>query len=355
MAQEDLRRSYRRLMWAYPRWYRRERGAELLTTLLDDAAAAGRRRATYAETRDLIAGGLRTRLRPPRGPLAGVVAGLVALYVAVVAAAFGVLCSGYPGPPADDESVAAARIAVSEPPRNLHGPPAACDILCPEPVAGDDVTAYRRPWDHTDSVRIDYHLSPDRTSTVVTEARRRLIAAGWRVTGLDVAGAGASSFEASNGRLDLWVSGAVREPGSGAPVTVVVAKSRSARAIGFAIAGFAGGLLAGWLIAAWTLQRWRLHRDKRRWAVAGVAAPFLLSGPWLGIAALWFATVAVAFGRADAKSVKAPLAVLPDLSTPYWIGPALIALSAVAAVGLAALPGPGREPGRRARMTQLAR
>jgi len=53
--------------------------------------------------------------------------------------------------------------------------------------------------------------------------------------------------------------------------------------------------------------------------------------------------------------VKAPLAVLPDLSTPYWIGPALIALSAVAAVGLAALPGPGREPGRRARMTQLAR
>jgi hypothetical protein len=37
-----LGRAYRRLMWAYPRWYRRERGAELVTTLLDDAAPGQR-------------------------------------------------------------------------------------------------------------------------------------------------------------------------------------------------------------------------------------------------------------------------------------------------------------------------
>lgn len=40
---DHLRRCYQRRLRAYPRWYRRERGAEILTVLLD-AAAPGQRR-----------------------------------------------------------------------------------------------------------------------------------------------------------------------------------------------------------------------------------------------------------------------------------------------------------------------
>jgi len=56
----QLERRYQRLLLAYPRRYRRARGGELLTTLLD-AAPAGRRRPTWAEA-DLLAGGMRCRL-----------------------------------------------------------------------------------------------------------------------------------------------------------------------------------------------------------------------------------------------------------------------------------------------------
>ena len=80
---ERLRRSYLRLMWAYPRWYRQERGTEMLTTLLDDAAA-GQRRPTRADAVDLIRGGVRVRLRPPRGIACYAAATIVALYVAAL-------------------------------------------------------------------------------------------------------------------------------------------------------------------------------------------------------------------------------------------------------------------------------
>jgi hypothetical protein len=62
---DRLRRIYRLLVMAYPRWYRRERGQEMITTLLDDAAP-GQRRPRYADALNLIGVGLRTRLTPPR-------------------------------------------------------------------------------------------------------------------------------------------------------------------------------------------------------------------------------------------------------------------------------------------------
>ena len=123
---DRLARHYRRLLWAYPRRYRRERGAELVTTLLDDATP-GQLRPTVAEARDLVAGGLRARLRPPRHPFARLVAAQVALYAGVLGAAAGVLLSGYPGPPDGAAAVAAATIAVPERPLAWPGPPVACD------------------------------------------------------------------------------------------------------------------------------------------------------------------------------------------------------------------------------------
>lgn len=55
-----LEELYRRLLVAYPAGYRQEHEAEMLTTLID-AAAAGRRVPSLPEAADLLVGGLRTR------------------------------------------------------------------------------------------------------------------------------------------------------------------------------------------------------------------------------------------------------------------------------------------------------
>lgn len=55
-----LERRYRRLLLAYPAAYRRERGAEILDTLLE-SAAPGQRRPGAREVAALLLGGLRVR------------------------------------------------------------------------------------------------------------------------------------------------------------------------------------------------------------------------------------------------------------------------------------------------------
>lgn len=59
-----LARRYRRLLFTYPRAYRRSRGAELLGAMLD-AAPPGRTRPTAREAANLIRHGLRARLGRP--------------------------------------------------------------------------------------------------------------------------------------------------------------------------------------------------------------------------------------------------------------------------------------------------
>ena len=56
----SLERRCRRLLRAYPAWYRRERGEEMLGTLLE-ASPPGRRWPSFRDTRALITGGLRVR------------------------------------------------------------------------------------------------------------------------------------------------------------------------------------------------------------------------------------------------------------------------------------------------------
>jgi hypothetical protein len=63
-----LERRYRRLLAAFPAGHRREYGEEMIGVLLA-STPEGRRRPRLADAFDLIAGGLRARLRPPRtGP-----------------------------------------------------------------------------------------------------------------------------------------------------------------------------------------------------------------------------------------------------------------------------------------------
>lgn len=60
MTEELLARRYRALLAFYPRWYREQRGAELVGTLLD-AARPGQARPTWREMRALVLEGLRVR------------------------------------------------------------------------------------------------------------------------------------------------------------------------------------------------------------------------------------------------------------------------------------------------------
>jgi hypothetical protein len=59
-----LARRYRRLLLCYPRAYRRDRGDEIVGTLLD-LAPANRQRPTFREASNLVRHGLRTRLGRP--------------------------------------------------------------------------------------------------------------------------------------------------------------------------------------------------------------------------------------------------------------------------------------------------
>lgn len=56
----SLEQRYRWLLRAYPAWYRRERAAEILGTLLE-ASPPGRRWPSFRDTRALVIGGLRAR------------------------------------------------------------------------------------------------------------------------------------------------------------------------------------------------------------------------------------------------------------------------------------------------------
>lgn len=81
-----LDRRYRRLLVAYPRAYRRERGTEIVHTIAD-AAPPGRVRPTVPEAVNLVASGLRCRLGRPGSRLVVALSLLTALLAGFVGAA----------------------------------------------------------------------------------------------------------------------------------------------------------------------------------------------------------------------------------------------------------------------------
>lgn len=83
---DPLPRRCRRLLRAYPNWYRHERGQEILTTLLD-AARPGQRLPSRHDVLDVLARAALCRLRPPRGLTCWFVTVTVALLAAAAAMA----------------------------------------------------------------------------------------------------------------------------------------------------------------------------------------------------------------------------------------------------------------------------
>ncbi len=341
---QRLARSYRRLLRAYPRWYRRERGEELLTTLLD-AAPPGRCRPAGADVVDLIGGALRARLRPPRGIGPYGVAVIVALYVAVAGAAGAVWLSPYPGPPSDAEAVAAAVAAVGREPVNVPGPPVHCDILCPEEHGRDEVVAYDAPADRTDRVVVSYDVPAEEAAMLVTQAHERLAAARWDVDDMQVQSDGIRVVDAVKGGLEISLASwpASSGPG-GASLTVVVAKGWSTTAVAALVAGFLGGLAVGWLTVVWVLQRQRRQHPAVAAVMVLVAVPALaVTGGAVCLAAL-MAVGAGVIGP-NPKDVQVPIFALTALP----VVTVALGVASLVTLGLAALPAGWRRPPSTAR------
>ncbi|HEU4426311.1 MAG TPA: hypothetical protein VFR67_27545 [Pilimelia sp.] len=331
---EALRRSYQRLMWAYPRWYRRERGTEIVTTLLDNAAP-GQRRPTRVDVVDLLSAGARTRLRPPRSIVAHLVTVVVALYVAGAGAAAAVMLSGYPGPPTDAQAIAAAMAAVPVQPRNVPGPVVHCDIVCPFWDGHDDVVAFLAPPDRTDRTVVYIQLPWQDTPAAAAQARDRLITAGWDVGPLVIQADGTRYFDASKHGFEVLLTAYTYTPDAAAvssPVSVTVVKGFTATVLIDLLAGFTGGLLAGWMTTVWLLQRFRRHTLARRSRILVAAIPFLIIAPVTVWISAGLAVIAAADGDRSALILKTPLVVVPGF---WWQISAIAAVSAVLALGLA--------------------
>jgi hypothetical protein len=329
VAERTLSGRYDRLLRWYPRWYRRERRLEILTTYLD-AADPEQRRPSRADVTDIVLGGLRCRLRV-RGTAARLAGVAVAVLAALLGSAAGTRVSGYPGPPSESVAVAAAETAIGERPTDVPGPTVHCAYWCPE-WNGDNVVAYDAPPDHTDIVAVSYDIPAARVAEIVATARERLAAAGWQ---LETA-VGAESQRAHRDGLTLTVqSGA----GDGTPaVSVLVSKALSATALTLAVLGLLIGALIGWLIHAWAVQRYRRHRAAMRFVVAPVCTVLTVVTALIGLSTADLAVMLTIEGGWAPKDVQLAdfvLIVFPQAT-------AVLIATALALLALIATPPRGR-------------
>jgi len=270
-----LERRYRRLLWAYPRTYRRRHGAEIVTTLLE-MAEPGQSRPAAAEALDLIRGGLRQRFRLPAGrPLVV----LAAVLCAVIGGAFGAAAGSWAG----------VRTFA-----DLPGE-AALSMIADRAAAGGAEQARSRdgsPW-YGQSAARHYTVPP---SWDAAAAGHALAVQGWRVGPVSDPGGAAwqqnedgtqtrlalrsGEFRAERDGVLLQVRGFVVAERNGS-VSVVVWPQTTPVFRPLIAAGMVLGLLAGWLVAAALLRR------RRAWAPAGLRlGAGLLTGAAIGMLAL---------------------------------------------------------------------
>ncbi|MEU8078934.1 hypothetical protein AB0B31_26275 [Catellatospora citrea] len=340
---EELRARYRRLLRAYPGWYRRERGDELLTTLLDDAAE-GQRRPGRADALDLLLGGLRVRLRPPRATTARVLTVVCALYAALAGAALAVFAGPYPGPPSAQQALVVATTVLGRAPQGVPGLAVECDLVCPAAESGDEVVMFDQPEDRTDAAVVVW---ADPTGLDPAQMRARLVAAGWTAGPVVGETSGLRWFDATRGELSASVS--VRPPaapeGAVTREGVLVVSHRATVAVVASVlaAALAAGA-AGWLVAVWALQRWRRHTRSVRFGSALAGAPFVLVATATVVdAAMWLLVPVLTNTAINAVAVPLGLLTMVPMATVTAAGSAALCLA------LVALPGRGSSPvlGRR--------
>lgn len=257
-----LEASYRRLLWAYPRFYRRLRGLEILTTLMD-AAKPGQVRPSREETVHMLLSGLRCRLAPP-GWAGKVAAFLVTLWAAVVLGGGGAYAvwkatmsdPPYPDDPAitalsDDLVGRSATKTGSSPHRGpldmaySHKSWAELQNFAAEGWAGakpEPASHYRR-YEQVGSAK-----------AIMTAAYQRLSDEGWK------AGAvvrsqpcGCELFWASRDGFLLYMSAVIADDEQS--VTIHVHRVEAEGVFEAAIAGLVLGIILTWPAMTWLLHR----------------------------------------------------------------------------------------------------
>ncbi|HET9517765.1 MAG TPA: hypothetical protein VFO77_08580 [Actinoplanes sp.] len=340
-----LERAYRRRLLAYPRRYRRIRGDEMLTTLLD-AAPAGRRRPTLRETLDIVGGGVRYRLRLPRGRL--VVTGAVIAALALGALAGSVAAwLGWQSAPNLLTNAEASRIAGIAVPATTARPA--------QVRRNDEIVGYGPLTDPVDRVLVPllggepesghvtvrFILETPRADLAVAEAvafdaRRRLQAEGWRFGAYDREPWG-GQLTARKGDLVLSLEHQGGDTELQRDLTITVVRAEPAGVAWLFLAGWLAGVVTGWLLAGWVARRARTHVDNVRVTMIVTAA--------LSLGALALPTALVTLGYAHSLTI--PESAKPFAPWTVYMFVFLRGLAQLGLLGLLTVAGLAALPGRR--------
>jgi hypothetical protein len=353
VTDETLRRRYARLLWAYPGWYRRERGLEILTTLLD-AAGDEQRRPTRADAFNLVLRGVRCRFRPPRAAAGWCLVIANAVLATLYGMALALQSTSYPGPPAEALAVSVARTATGQAPHDIPGPVRSGGY--PESWDGrDDVVSHNGPADlGGPQVAVYYNPPAEQAPTRLTQAGQRLAAAGWQVEPVSPVILGLYTFTA---RKDALVVEATEhttdepsfvpydpahpDPDGGVPtLEFVVTKTFPASVFMVVLPAGLVAFLAGWLVTTWALHRFRQHRRIPRLVIrlAGTLGVVGVTALYCGY--LLLGVLEAVNGEPARHLLIAPIDVLGLL--PWAVPGVLVAGGYLIALAVAALPERGQ-------------
>jgi hypothetical protein len=315
-AHAELARHYRRLLWAYPPSFRRGRGRELVTTLLD-TAPDGQRRPTRAQAADLLRHGLACWFRI-RGAATVAAALAAAVTGAVALGAFGGYLGWQSARPLPSNAEA-LRIAAPVLPA---GPPVTVQrwdfLFDDEPGTTDPRWAYWIGGTDTHEAGQVFADLPE-ASVPIPVARRALAAAGWRADHVT-----AGSVTAHRAGWVIEVASTFPRGDVQAVRRISVRPDRPAAVAPLTTAGLVLGALAGWLLAAWAQRRWPVLGPLRQ----GVVAVGSLGGLCALLPATMLSAAAITAGYLSAHG-----------TIPGWAGYAFVFARALAWLSAAALLG----------------
>ncbi|MCW6006669.1 hypothetical protein K1W54_19080 [Micromonospora sp. CPCC 205371] len=347
-----MARRYRRLLLCYPRAYRRERGEELVATLLD-AAPPTRTRPTARETANLIGHGLRARLGRPTSRTVVAWAALAAVVCGLFTASVATRIAWETSRPMPDRAEAAAILADVLPGHEVDGihVPSGLFRIYGEPLRLTDVdlllfgegneyalTATTASRNGTPPVPLD--------QTAAT-AQQRLRDGGWTVypvTHNDMYGCAGPPCDpttipqdtrllAKRGDTVLEVNLYPHQAADGTYLAVTLGRTTPAAVLPAASVAGLLGTIAGWFLFGWASRRTQAPHAARR-------AVDVLFGVTMS---LWWGPIAI----------TAPLALQHHLGEPHpqphplweWLGQPMFSLFLVAGcatallgLALAALP-----------------
>jgi hypothetical protein len=336
--------AYHRLLWAYPRWYRRERGDEILTTLVDAAPQGGYVRFNIQDALDLLIGGIRCRLRLPTGRAVRVVAMIAAVFVGVTAAAAAGLAiwRSVATVPTGAQATNAADIALPLQDRDIA---VYNDPLILNDGKGDLGSAVLPPGADPSTSRIvlSYRVAPEAVPTLMDQARRRLAQAGFRMAPQQggpfneykdesiVDKVYSASFWAMKDDLILQMNGVGGPIGDAPAIQISVHRQASDWVtVGAAAAMLVGGF-TGWLLTGWAVRGYLGHGPWAKALLLLAGLPGLFSAGLVGFLALatclWLALVQ-GWNAQDSLAPAATVSGAPILT--------VVALASLAVCGLVA-------------------